>query len=359
MDNQFRGKNILVTGGTGSIGSNIVAKLLRHQPEVIRILSNDENAMFELQQELGFAHNIRYLVGDIRDKDRLLRATKDVDIVFHAAALKHVPLCEYNPFEAVKTNIIGTQNLIEASIENNIEKFIGISTDKAASPTSVMGSTKLLMERLILSAFFHKGNKRTKFCSVRFGNVLGSRGSVIPLFIKQVSKGLPLTLTDPEMTRFFMTIDQAVELIFKASYLMKGQEIFILKMPAIKIQDLASAVIEIIKDKNHLSHEISVKIIGKRAGEKQHEGLMTAAEAEKALERSDMFIIKPNLEPNIFYNFNSKSYPDSRPVEIKDHTSQNQPTISKDEIKYMLLSIPELDFIIKNSANFNSDDSNT
>lgn len=347
MENEFKNKRILVTGGTGTIGSSIVRKLLNYDPKVVRVFSNDENATFELQQELGYCDNtIRYLSGDIRDKERITRAMEDIDIIFHAAALKHVPLCEYNPSEAVKTNVIGTQNLIEASINNNVGKFIGISTDKASSPSNVMGCTKLLMERLILSSFFHKGKTRTKFCSVRFGNVLGSRGSVVPLFVKQIKQNKPITVTDPDMTRFFMSIDQAVDLIFKSSDITNGQEIFILKMPVAKIGDLAHSIIDIVKEKNNLNRDIDIEIIGKRAGEKQHEKLMALEESEKALERDDMFIIRPNIEHQLFSAFSDKAYPESQPADLGSYSSKDQKILSKKEIKKMLLSIPDIDFNI-------------
>jgi len=182
----FKNKKILITGGTGSIGQEIVREVLKHEPAVVRILDIDETKQFELQQEYEDYENIRFLLGDIRDKERLYRAIEDIDIVFHTAALKHVQACEYNPFEAVKTNVIGTQNLIDVAIDEEVEKVIFTSSDKAVNPTNVMGATKLLAERLITSANYYKGARKTVFSSVRFGNVLGSRGSVIPLFKNQI-----------------------------------------------------------------------------------------------------------------------------------------------------------------------------
>ena len=181
--NTFRNKKILVTGGTGCIGSEIVKSILNYEPKVVRIFSNDEDNTFKMSQELGTSRNKRFLIGDIRDKERLITAMKGIDIVYHAAALKHVPLCEYNPFEAIKTNVLGTQNVIEAALENNVKKVINISTDKAVNPVNTMGATKLLAEKLITDANFYKGAIETVFSCVRFGNVLFSRGSVIPLFV--------------------------------------------------------------------------------------------------------------------------------------------------------------------------------
>jgi UDP-N-acetylglucosamine 4,6-dehydratase/5-epimerase len=297
LDKLFNGKKILVTGATGSIGSELVRNLLKYDPAVIRVFSNDENAQFILQQELRNFSNLRFFLGDIRDKDRIQRAIDDIDIVFHAAALKHVPLCEYNPFEAVKTNVIGTQNLLELAIDEEVEKVITISTDKAVNPVNVMGATKLLAERLTIAANFYKGAKKTVFSSVRFGNVLGSRGSVIPLFTSQIQKGGPITLTDPDMLRFIMDIGKAVELVLKSVKLAKGGEIFIFKMPALRIGDLAEVMIDNLAPKfGFKSENIEVKIVGKRNGEKSYEELMTEDEALHAYETDDMFVIMPQFE---------------------------------------------------------------
>jgi FlaA1/EpsC-like NDP-sugar epimerase len=277
-------------------------------------------------------------VGDIRDKERLRMAIEYTDIVFHAAALKHVVSCELNPFEAVKTNVTGTQNVIECALANDIEKVVSVSTDKAADPTNVMGCTKLLSERLVLSTYFYKGRKQTKFCSVRFGNVLGSRGSVVPLFVHQIREGGPVTVTDPSMTRFFMSITQAVELMFKASDLMRGHEIFILKMPVAKIGDLADAVIEISREKFGIDKRIKITNVGKRVGERQHEKLLLREEAEQALERDEMFIIRPNVDYELFHSFSKESYPGTRPAEVREYSSKDETPISKEQIREMLLS---------------------
>lgn len=294
MENIFKDKNILVTGGTGSIGSEIVRFVLKYNPKVVRILSRDESKQFELEQEIGHYENVRFLIGDIRDKDRLYRAFEGIDIVFHAAAMKHVPACEYNPFEAVKTNVMGTQNVIDAAIKNDVEKVIAISTDKAALPISTMGATKLLAEKLIINANFYRGHRKATFSCVRFGNVMGSRGSVIPLFEKQIQNGGPVTVTNPEMTRFMMSIPKAVDLVFKAIKLSQGGEIFILKMPVMKLGDLAKAMIEHLAPKyGYTSDEIQINNIGIRDGEKMYEHLMSEEEAQYAYETEDMFIIVP------------------------------------------------------------------
>jgi len=212
LEEALGNRTVLVTGGTGSIGSEIVNQVLQYKPRVVRVLSRNEYNQYAMRRELGDRGDLRYLIGDVRDRDRLMRACEGVDVVFHASALKHVAICEYNPFEAVKTNVLGTQNLVEAALNYNMELLVGISTDKAVSPTNTMGATKLLAERMILSASQYKGDRRTRFGVIRFGNVLASRGSAIPMFIEQIRRGGPVTITHPQMRRFFMSIPQAVEL---------------------------------------------------------------------------------------------------------------------------------------------------
>jgi len=292
MVNIFKDKNILVTGGTGSIGREIVQKVLQYKPNVMRIFNNDEAELFNLEQELENYPNVRFLIGDVRDKERLQRAVEGIDFIFHAAALKHVPLCEYNPFEAVKTNVLGTQNLIEAAMEQEIEKLITISTDKAVNPVNVMGATKLLAERLTISANHYKGARKIAFSCVRFGNVLDSRGSVVPLFREQIRRGGPVTITDPDMTRFVMSIPQAVDLVLKAAEIARGGEIFIFKMRTLHIRDLAEVMIEELAPHYGYGPEsIKIEISGKRAGEKLYEELLTEDEALNVSETEDMFVV--------------------------------------------------------------------
>jgi len=294
MANIFKNKNILVTGGTGSIGSEIVRKVLQYEPKVVRVFSNDEDGQFSLEQELQNYSNVRFLIGDVKDKDRLRTAIEGIDVVFHSAALKHVPLCEYNPFEAVKTNVIGTQNLIEVAVEEEVDKFITISTDKAVKPVNVLGTTKLLAERLTISANYYKGLRETVFSSVRFGNVLSTRGSVVPLFVEQIEKGGPVTITDPDMTRFVMSISKAVGLVLKAVELAQGGEIFIFKMPALRISDLAEVMVEELAPKyGYKPEDIEIQIVGRRPAEKLYEELMTEDEAMEAYEDGEMFVVLP------------------------------------------------------------------
>lgn len=290
MNNIFEGKVILVTGGCGSIGSEIVRQLLQRNPSRVRVLDNDESGHWRLSQELQ-TPILRNLVGDIRDRDRVRRAMEGVDIVFHAAALKHVPLCEYNPFEAVQTNVVGTQNVIDAAITHGVKKIIGVSTDKAVNPINTMGATKLLSERLIVNA--PVGFSNIQVACVRFGNVLGSVGSVIPMFRQQIAKGGPVTITTADMTRFFMTIPQAVGLVLKAAADMVGHEVFVLKMDVARIQDIAEVMIEDLAPQfGFQAADIKVEYIGKRAGEKTHEYLFTEDEAPYITVTEDMFVIR-------------------------------------------------------------------
>ena len=336
--NLFKDKKILVTGGTGSIGNQIALKLLDCNPKVVRILSNDENETFKLSQKIERQDNVRFLIGDIRDKERLVLAMEDIDIVFHAAALKHVTLCEYNPFEAIKTNVIGNQNIIESALINNVNKVINISTDKAVNPINTMGATKLLAEKLMIDANEGKGIKQTIFSCVRFGNVLNSRGSVIPIIKQQIKNKKTLTITDPDMTRFIMSIQSTIDLVFKATLLSKGGEIFILKMPVIKLGDLVDVLIETFSKKyGNNNKDIKKKIIGPRAGEKIFEELMTESEAEMAYETDDMLIIPPQIElPNIKYDVSE--YKNAWKSKMYRYISREIKPLSKTEIKKILFS---------------------
>jgi len=290
----FQGKKILVIGGTGTIGQGLVKELIKRNPKVIRIFSRDEYKQFKMEQELGRLENIRFLLGDVRDKERVQRAMEGIDIVFHLAALKHVPSCEYNPFEAVKTNVMGTQNVIESAIHHRVERVVYTSSDKAINPTNTMGATKLLAERLMSSADYYKGGKRPIFASVRFGNVMGSRGSVIPLFKTQILEKRKVTVTDPAMSRFMMSITEAVSLVLKAAEYAVGGDVFVLKMPVVNIKDLVEVVIEETCKKYDLPREeIKIEYIGLRPGEKMYEELMTKEEGERAEELEEMFRIYP------------------------------------------------------------------
>ena len=335
MKDLFKNKKILITGGTGSIGQEIMREILKYEPTVVRILDIDETKQFELQHEYEDYDNVRFLLGDIRDKDRLSRAIEDIDVIFHTAALKHVLACEYNPFEAVKTNVIGMQNLIDVAMDAEVEKVIFTSSDKAVNPTNVMGATKLLAERLMTSANYYKGTRKTKFFSVRFGNVLGSRGSVIPLFKKQIEMGSSVTITDNEMTRFIMPMREAINLLFKATEIAQGGEIFIFKMEALKIADLAEVMRgELAQNYGYSPDKIKMEIIGTKPGEKLYEELMTEDEARRALESDDMFIVLPEMKE--LSDIKKSTYPSTSQAEIKAYTSKDTEHLTKEGIKEIL-----------------------
>lgn len=332
----LQNKTILITGGTGSLGRELVREVIKHDPKVVRVFDVDETEQFVFSHELKEHKNkVRFLLGDVRDRDRLIRAFEDVDIVFHTAALKHVMACEYNPFEAVKTNIIGIQNVIDAAIINNCKKIIFTSSDKAVNPSNTMGATKLLAERLMTAANYYKGKRECTFASVRFGNVMGSRGSVIPLFKQQIEVGGPVTVTDKEMTRFMMSMSRAVKLVFKSLELSRGGEVFIFKMPTIKIIDLAEVLVEELAPRyNYEANDIEIKMVGMMPGEKMYEELMTEDEATRSLEREDMFIITPLIMDELS-GYTEHTY-NAEKIQSKDYISKDVVPITKDEIRIIL-----------------------
>ena len=294
----FDERVVLVTGGTGSIGSAIVDALLEAGPRAVRVVSRDDTKQFELTQRHRDAASLRMLIGDVRSRERMTRAMAGVDLVFHAAAMKHVPASEFNPFEATETNVRGTQNVVEAAIDAGVERVLGISTDKAVDPSNVMGATKLLAERLLSAAESYKGPSQTRFASVRFGNVIGSRGSLIPLIRGQVARGGPVTITDPQMSRYLMPIGDAVRLCFDAMQRMEGGEVFILKMPRVVTGDLVEVLIEAYAPQfGFRPDQIRVETIGARPGEKLHEALLTADEALAADEVDGMYVVRPGRTP--------------------------------------------------------------
>lgn len=327
----FTGKAVLVIGGTGTIGQALVKRVLAEKPKVVRIFSRDEYKQFMMQEELLDFDNVRFLIGDVRDKQRLSRAMSEVDTVFDLAAIKHVPVAEYNPFEAVQTNVLGTQNVIECALENKVKKVIYTSSDKAVSPTNTMGATKLLAERLIASADYSKGGVGTVFAAVRFGNVLGSRGSVIPLWKKQIINSKSISVTDPQMTRFMMTIPQAAELVIQACQLAQGGEVFVLKMPVMKLGDLALEIIEEFSYRLGISPNIiNIKEIGLRPGEKLYEELMTIHESLTAVEFENMFAILPHHKTQ---NINSLELKRAKAGEYSSHKEE---PLSREAIHRML-----------------------
>ncbi len=330
---QFSDKVILVTGGTGSIGSALIKELLPYNPNQIRVFSRDQNKQYDLMEDLGEQPNVRFLVGDIRDEKRLNLAMGGVDIVFHAAALKHVPSCEYNPFEAVKTNIIGSQNVIEAALAHDVEKVIGISTDKVVHPTSVMGTSKLMMEKLFSSAYHYMGQKRTKFACVRFGNVAWSTASVLPIWKKQIDKHGEIRITDKKMSRFLMSKEQAARLVLKAAEITNGDEIFVLKMSAIKLPQLAKIFIE----KYAPDKKVKIKIIGNRGGEKIHEDLFSSSDTEQRLyENQEMFILVPSMNQYDEGGTNKREYPGFKKIKKEKLKLSSHNNLSVSEVKKII-----------------------
>lgn len=275
---------VLITGGTGSFGQAFTRHLLRFKkPPTIRIFSRDEYKQYQMQQEFMNRH-LRFLLGDVRDLHRLTRAMDGVDIVVHAAALKHIPAAEYNPFEPIKTNILGTQNVIDACLNTGVKKGLLISSDKAAYPVNLYGATKLCAEKLFVQGNVYGGRKKTNFSVVRYGNVIGSRGSVVPLFEQQKSNGI-LTITDEGMSRFWITLPQACKFVTMALTMMRGGEIFVPKLPSVKITDLARVV----------SPKAKLRVVGVRPGEKLHEVLITPEESLRTTEHKHMYIIQPEF----------------------------------------------------------------
>ncbi|HAS90223.1 MAG TPA: UDP-N-acetylglucosamine 4,6-dehydratase (inverting) [Desulfovibrio sp.] len=284
----FNGKSILITGGTGSFGHKCVKMILeKYTPQRLIIYSRDEFKQYEMSRKFSDTefHCMRYFIGDVRDKERLYRALRGVDYVIHAAAMKQVPASEYNPFEAIKTNIIGAQNLINTCIDVGVKKVIALSTDKAVSPVNLYGATKLCSDKLFVAGNLYAASGDTKFGVVRYGNVVGSRGSVIPLFQKQKETGT-LTITDPRMTRFWTTLEDAVQFVLDGFEKMVGGEIFVQKIPSMKITDLAKA----------MGPDCEQKIIGIRPGEKLHEMMISADDARNTAEFDEYYVIKPDSQ---------------------------------------------------------------
>jgi len=278
------GKSVLVTGGTGSFGKAFVETALKSKAKKVIVFSRDEQKHYAMERLFQGERRVRFFVGDIRDRDRLQTALRDVDIVVHAAAMKHVPICEYNPIEAVQTNVNGARNLIEAAIANGVERVIGLSTDKAVSPANLYGATKLCMEKLLTAANAYSGDRATRFSLVRYGNVMGSAGSVIPLFRNQMKQG-KLTITDARMTRFWIEMPEAVALVLRGLELMQGGEIFIPKLPTSDIETLAEAV----------APGVQRTVVGIRPGEKLHETLISSEEARRTSDMGDLLVVWPEF----------------------------------------------------------------
>ncbi len=311
----FKGKKILITGGTGSLGKALAKRLLELDADVVRIFSRNENSQITMQSEMD-DNRLRYFIGDVRDLPRLIKAMEDVDIVFHAAALKHVPVIEYNPFEAIKTNVLGSQNVIDACLHENVETAICVGTDKAVSPLNTYGATKLLMEKLFVTASNHTNPKRhrTKFIAIRYGNVLGSSGSVVPTLVKQIESGKNITITDPSMTFIIRSLKKG-----------NGGEVFIPKLKAYSLEVLKDAILEV------LEKDVKTEIISVRPGEKYHESLISNEEIRNTFEDDEDYII---LQEKSSQTTNQKF----KKTSLKnEYSSDNVKLLDKEEIKNILI----------------------
>jgi UDP-N-acetylglucosamine 4,6-dehydratase/5-epimerase len=324
-------QTILITGGTGSFGQKFTQRILdEYNPKKVIIYSRDEYKQYMMKSKFK-EHNekLRFFIGDVRDKDRLYRAFDGVDIVIHSAALKHVPVAEYNPIEAIKTNINGAMNIIDAAIDCGVEKVVALSTDKAVSPVNLYGATKLVSDKLFVAGNAYSGGKKTIFSVVRYGNVTGSRGSIVPLFIALINSGVKeLPVTDYRMTRFWITLDQGVDLVFKAIKEAKGGEIYVSKISSYKITDLAKAMLP----------DVSLKEIGIREGEKLHEVMITEEDSRFTYDYGDYYIIYPHFD---WWNFNMHFKQGGNKVTegFKYSSDNNQEWLSEEDMRERLKSI--------------------
>jgi UDP-N-acetylglucosamine 4,6-dehydratase len=328
----LKNKIILITGGTGSFGSAFIFKVLNSKVNFkeIRVFSRDEKKQDDLRKKINNS-KIKFLLGDVRDPESIKKAMKNVDFVFHAAALKQVPSCEFYPLEAVKTNVLGTNNVIQLAIDNLVKKVVVLSTDKAVYPINAMGMSKALMEKVAISNFNLSDNNKTIICVTRYGNVLASRGSVVPLFINQILENKPVTLTNPKMTRFIMPMNKAIELVIFAMKNAKGGEIFIQKTPAANIKNILQAILEILKKKEH-----KINYIGTRHGEKDHESLLTREEVIQAKDMGGYFRIdsdQRDLNYDLYFNKGKNNLKN-----LEDYNSNNTKQLSIADIKKILLA---------------------
>ncbi len=327
------GKSILITGGTGSFGKKFIKRLLESHPEISRIVifSRDEYKQFVMQNMAEFKEHknkLRFFIGDVRDKERLYRALEGIDLVVHAAALKQVPACEYNPFEAIKTNVMGAQNLIDACIDKGVKRVVALSTDKACAPVNLYGATKLCSDKLFIQGNAYSGPNGTKFSVVRYGNVAGSRGSVIPFFqelIKNGAKELPIT--DMNMTRFWLKLEQAVDMVIEALTNMHGGELYVKKIPSMKMPDLAKAI----------SPNAKLVEVGIRPGEKLHEQMIAQADARNTIDIGDYYIVLPQIERKDISGFykDAKKVPDN----FEYNSGTNDWWLSVDEMRDLIASL--------------------
>lgn len=335
---KFAGKQIMITGACGTVGAELLRQILPQDPTRIVCVDNNESMLFFLQQTYVKDKRVECYLTDIRDVRELTTRMKHIDIVLHAAALKHVGLCEESPTQAIRTNIDGTQNVIDAAITNGVERVLFTSSDKAVNPTNVMGTSKLMGERLMTAASQSMGNAKTIFASTRFGNVLGSRGSVLPLFRQQISEGGPMKLTDLGMTRFIMTLDSAAKLVLRSVWMAEGGEVFVPKMPIARIEDIAVAV----RDTFAPDSDVKIEVIGAKPGEKLYEELMNDEEVRRTFELDDYFVVLSAFAPK-----DATIYPiiEGRKTADRPYNSSIEQPMSRDEVKIWLQSNGLLDLL--------------
>ncbi len=337
MKEHFAHKTILITGAAGSVGQELVRQLLALEPAEIRAVDNNETELFHLRETHASSGRLTAYLGDVRDAGKLENLCQGVDLIFHVAAYKHVTLSEYNPFDVVQTNILGVKNVIQAALAHKVPRVIFTSSDKAVNPTNVMGTSKLMGERLMTAANIVNPNGRQVFSSVRFGNVIGSRGSVVPIFAEQIRRGRPVTVTDIHMTRFFMTLSEAARLILEAAVLACGGEVLVTKMPVMRILDLAQAMIELLAPVyGYNPDEVEIRFIGARSGEKLYEELMSQEETGRAVELDRMFVILPAMRSfyqKIDYSYPGEIFPRAVP---RAYVSSREKPLTVEQIKRFL-----------------------
>ncbi|AUQ40664.1 polysaccharide biosynthesis protein [Yersinia ruckeri] len=328
----FNNKVLMITGGTGSFGNAILRRFLNSDLKEVRIFSRDEKKQDDMRKRYNNP-KLKFYIGDVRDYSSILNATRGVDYIYHAAALKQVPSCEFHPMEAVKTNVLGTENVLEAAIANEVKRIVCLSTDKAVYPINAMGISKAMMEKVIVAKSRNVNKNKTVICATRYGNVMASRGSVIPLFVDLIKMGQPLTITDPNMTRFMMTLEDAVDLVLYAFEHGSNGDIFVQKAPAATIETLGIALKQLLNVADH-----QINIIGTRHGEKLYEALLSREEMVVAEDMGDYFRIPPDLRDLNYDKY--VEYGDKRISEVEDYNSHNTERLNIESMKTLLLKLP-------------------
>jgi len=335
----FKNKKLLITGGTGSFGNAVLSRFLNTDIKEIRIFSRDEKKQDDMRKKYA-NHKLKFYIGDVRDYQSILNATRGVDYIFHAAALKQVPSCEFHPMEAVKTNILGTENLLEAAVQNEVKRVVCLSTDKAVYPINAMGVSKAMMEKVMVAKSRNVNDTKTVICGTRYGNVMASRGSVIPLFVEQIKARNPLTITDPNMTRFMMTLADAVDLVLYAFEHGSNGDIFVQKAPAATVETLAKALTNLMGEP-----DFPINVIGTRHGEKLYEALLSREEMACAEDRGGYFRVPPDLRDLNYAKFVEQG--EEKITQTEDYNSHNTERLDVDGMKKLLLKLDFMQAIVR------------